>query len=142
VLEHQLAAPVEFAPLEPSTPCATSGKASPEAGSACGAAAVPPEIRTFGQLLRHPQPPLALLVQLKEFAKVNRDHPQGTLPEPLCAVLYYAAIATARLRLGQNITRMDEASYRAGLDWCLRLEWLDSATRELFTQAAARAEKS
>jgi hypothetical protein len=134
VLQHQLAAPVEFAPLEPPAPPAEPAKSSPPPAPA----AAPPGIRSFGELLCHPRPPLPLLVQLKEFAKVNRGHPQSALPEPLCAVLYFAAIAAARVRLGADITKMDRADLQAGLQWCLHLDWLDSATRELLIQAAAR----
>jgi len=133
VLRHQLAAPVEFGPLESPPP---TGPAPPASASA-PAPVTPAGIRSFGELLTQPEPPLALLVQLKEFAKVNRNHPQSVLPEPLCAVLYYAAIAAARLRLGAEITQMAPADVQAGFAWCLRLEWLDAATRQLLTDAAA-----
>jgi hypothetical protein len=53
-------------------------------------------------------------------------------------LLYYAAIAAARVRHGRSITRMGDSDLLRGLDWALRQPWVDPAVRTLIEDGAAR----
>lgn len=94
-------------------------------------------IRTFGQLLFHPQPPVELLEAVKCFAKASRADPDSPLPDEVATVLYFAAIAAALLRRGQRITQMGDEALRYGLAWVGRQAWLDAQSRALFDEASA-----
>jgi hypothetical protein len=98
-----------------------------------------PPLRTFGDLLAHPRPPLELLDAVKQFARHCRTHPDGPLPEEIATVLYLAAIVAARVRLGERITSMDDAALRSALDWALGQPWLDPATRTLLDEPFERS---
>jgi hypothetical protein len=89
-------------------------------------------LRSLGDLLRHPQPPLELLRLAKDFAKAHEQSPDGPLPPELARVLYYAAIAAAWARCGRRITALDDAQLRRAFDWALAQPWMDRATKELF----------
>lgn len=89
-----------------------------------------PPIHSLRQLFAHPRPPHRLLTLAKDFAKVSADHPTRPLPRDLARVLYYCAIIIAR-RHGFEITRLDPASFAAGLQWASQLPWLDDMTRGL-----------
>lgn len=97
-------------------------------------------------------PPLDRLRQVKDHAKSaptpapgsgpgnDKDANQaGELPRDVATVMYYAALAAARLHHGNTsekpITRLDDAAFRVGLDWALQLPWLDPALKPLFSQA-------
>lgn len=117
VLRHQLDAPLR-----------TAGRQPPE--SATSAA----DIRTFRELFQHPQPPLGLLKQTKDFAKAHREHTNSPLPHDVATVLYYASIVAARVRLGERITSLDDAALRQGIAWGVALPWLDEGLRALFDE--------
>mgnify|MGYP000157574450 CR=1 FL=1 len=89
---------------------------------------------TFANLLHHPEPPLPLLELTRQFAKTCRP-PHSQVPIPVGMVLYFAAIATALLRCGRRITRLDDQGIRRGLKWALAQRWLDPALRDRFEQA-------
>jgi hypothetical protein len=93
------------------------------------------EIRSFGELFRHPEPPVGLLWLVKEFAKAGDKRPDNPLPPQIATVLYYAAIVTARLRHGQNISTLSEESLREGVEWAIGRKWIGEL-RELFDAAA------
>jgi hypothetical protein len=92
-------------------------------------------IRTFGELFRHPHPPIDLLIMVKEFAKRHLDYSQSPLPREIANGLYYATLATALVRLAQRITGLDDLNLCNGLTWCVNQSWLDEETRELFGEA-------
>jgi hypothetical protein len=146
VLRHQLGAPLLF-DLGRSGPDRNAGggerPAGPQ-GSATPAGA--PPIASFGDLLRHPAPPVELLILVKEFGRAGRagraapigaeesEGIGGTLPPEVGTLLYYAAIAAARVRHGRRITSMGDDDLRNGVEWALQQPWLDGPTRELFRQ--------
>lgn len=94
-------------------------------------------LSSFGDLLRHPQPPLELLGLVKEFAKANRHHPRSPLPAEVATVLYYAAIAAALVACGTRITRLSDARLCEGWHWVQAQPWIDPDTAGLCARAAA-----
>ena len=92
-------------------------------------------LETFGDLLRHPHPPLGVLKLMKEFAKVNRDNPESSLPTEIATVIYFAAIVVALTRCGQRITGLDDDALRRGVEWVVAQSWVDESTRSLFRDA-------
>ncbi len=124
ILRHQMSAAVLFdlSSLKPSiTP---KLKALSEAEGLL--------VRSFNDLLQHPNPPIELLQLTKEFAKANRDHPESPLPQEVATVLYFGSIAAALVRCGKRITRLDDESLRKGMQWVLDQQWVDKDTRSLF----------
>ncbi len=89
--------------------------------------------RTFGQLLTDPDPPLEMLDMIRRFAKRSRTQGSEGMPEEVATVLYYAAIAAARLRHRVSISKLDDAALGSGLDWALRQSWMAEPLRDLFT---------
>ena len=123
ILAHQLAAPLacDLGPLD---------KEFDQRLERFNAAADPP-IRTFGDLLDHPCPPVELLELTKRFAKDCRNHPDGPLPDEIATVLYFLSIVAAMTRCGRRITGMDDSSLRYSLSWALKQPWLDEPSRKL-----------
>jgi hypothetical protein len=103
----------------------------PDISSSCAAA------QTFGHLFAAHHPDVEHLRRVKEFAKSCRSNPQSGLPEDIATVLYYAAIAAARLRCGHAISQLSVAELRDGINWALARNWLPDPIKHLF-QAAAR----
>ena len=126
ILEHQLAAPLE---------CDLSGLDSHlalrlrELNSTGD-----PALRTFGDLLHHPSPPLRFLELIKEFAKSCRNHPRSPLPDEVATVLYFSGIVVAMTRCAKRITKMDDRSLQYSLNWALKQSWLDEATRGILRE--------
>jgi RNA polymerase sigma-70 factor (ECF subfamily) len=95
-------------------------------------------LRSFGELLHHPNPLPELLELAKEFAKEHRNDPESPLPREVATVLYYANIAVALARCGRHITRHDDATLRQGLEWGCAQPWVDEATRGLLREGLRR----
>jgi WD40 repeat protein/predicted Ser/Thr protein kinase len=127
MLRHQLDSPLGF----------DLGNFAPESKATLDAshstASTP--LETFGDLLRHPHPPLGLLKVMKEFAKANRDNPESSLPTEIATVIYFAAIVVALMRCGQRITELDDDALRGGVEWVIGQPWVDELTRSLFRDA-------
>ncbi len=122
ILKHQLAAPLEFDVL------GLGGDQLRELRARCSA---PAEIRSFGDLLHHPRPPVELLELTKQFAKAGYGHSERPLPDEVAAVLYVASIVAALMRCGKRITRLGDEGIRFGVERALRQPWLDPSIREL-----------
>lgn len=92
-------------------------------------------VRSFGDLLSHPNPPIELLVMLKDFAKANASHPDSALPSDVARVLYYLAISVALVRCRQRITQTTDEELVQSLRWAVALPWIQPPQREIMTQA-------
>ena len=79
-------------------------------------------------------PSLALLKLAKDFARTAQKHPLSAIPKPVAIVLYYLAIASARVRRGQRITRLSDEELRRGLRWALRQSWVTGKPKDLLAQ--------
>lgn len=99
-------------------------------------------LKSFGDLFRHPNPPLELLQVTKEFAKLNLDHPESILPNEIATVLYYASIAAAFVRLDAKISQLKDADVRRGLSWVKAQAWVDAETRALMDQAVGKLDRT
>jgi hypothetical protein len=124
IFQHQLAAPLAV----------DLARFSPDMAQTCPIST----LETFGQLLNHPSPPLEALRKVKDFAKFSRTDPDAPLPPEIATVLYFAAITAARLRHGQRITELDDATLVQSLDWCATRPWIDECTQRLFKDALAK----
>lgn len=124
ILKHQLSAPiqVDLASLE-------QRLASQLRLSAASQGLL---LKSFGDLLHHPNPPVELLKLTKDFAKACRLTREGPLPREIATVLYFASIVVAMLRCRRRITRLADADLRRGVEQCLAQAWLDAPTRQLF----------
>lgn len=91
-------------------------------------------LRTFGDLFRHPHPPLELLQATKQFAKYSRTR-EESLPRELATVLYFLAIAAAWTRHRQRITALDGEPLLSGLAWARQQPWLDEHSRAILAEA-------
>ena len=82
-------------------------------------------LKCFGDLLRHPHPPVELLAMVKDLAKQSRRDPRSPLPREVATALYYSCIAVALTKCGTKITRMDNETLAHGLSWVLSRDWVD-----------------
>ena len=125
---HQMAAPVVFDLGGADAPTARVLRLLAEAQGLL--------IKSFGDLFRHPCPPLELLRLTKDFAKANRDHPESVLPPEVANALLDASIAAALVRRGTRISRLSDAELRKGFGWVSAQPWVDAPMKELLEQAA------
>ena len=101
-------------------------------------ASVTPSIYSFGDLLTHPHPPVALLQYTKDYAKACRDDQACPLPASISSTLYYACLAAAQLRCHQCLTSMPSDDVARGFDWTLRQEWMHPDLYRLFEKVRER----
>lgn len=94
-------------------------------------------VATFGDLLRHPAPPVALLKLVKEFAKMSRRLGRRQLPPEVASMLYYLSIGIALFRCGHRLTLLSDPELREGFRWASAQPWADEATRDLLCRADA-----
>ena len=92
-------------------------------------------LKSFSDLLLHPVPPIELLTLTKDFAKGNMEQPDSSLPNEVAAVLYYASIAAAFVRLDKRISQLTDADFQRGLAWAKAQSWVQAAFTQLFDQA-------
>lgn len=91
-------------------------------------------LKSFGDLLQHPHPPVALLKLMKDFGKACRISPAGAIPREIASVIYFASIIAAMARCSRRISRLDRADLRRAVEWALDQPWLDGALRTLFLE--------
>lgn len=127
--QHQLDTALEedmcsLAPESRATFAATiaSGEAAPE---------------TYRELITAKRPPIALLSELKNYAK-KMQAKTDFLPREIGLALYYVSIALAQVRLHMSISSLDRKALDKAFTWGAGQEWLDDDTRELFNTAMNR----
>lgn len=102
----------------------------------CGLAELPgPPIRSFGDLLFHPNPPIEPLKAVKDFAKVCRLSRRTSLPHEIATALYFASIAAALTRGHCRITSLTDSALTDGFRWMQALPWMDASARALAEEA-------
>jgi hypothetical protein len=123
ILKHQLSAPIRVDLVSMEQRLASQLRLAVESQGLL--------LKSFGDLLYHPNPPLELLRLTKDFAKACRLSHGGPLPREIATILYFASIVVAMVRCRHRITRLDDAEIRHGVEQCLAQSWLDSRTRQL-----------
>jgi hypothetical protein len=89
------------------------------------------QIRTFGDLLSHPSPPVPLLKLAKDFFKKNAGSSKDPRPECQVAYLFYLlVILAARTRAGTAISGLADAELERGVKWSLNQAWVQGAARD------------
>ena len=92
--------------------------------------------KSFGELLTGLHPPLALLKQVKDFAKGTFRSGEDAQLRSVGAALYYAAYAAGIVRCQQRLGGMRDGELKRGFKWALSLDWLDEPSRKLIGQAS------
>ena len=105
-----------------------------------GKSSVPP-IVTFADLLKHDQPPLELLHAMRRMARRSAKETSGAIPDEIASVLYFAAIAVARVRLGERISRSDDNVLRYGFEIMMRRAWIGKDLTEVFGQSLEKIDE-
>jgi hypothetical protein len=100
--------------------------------------------RSYGELFRHPSPPLNLLIMVKEFAKAHFEHPDSSLPREIALVLYSICIYAALVRLEKRISSLADAALLEAGEWLLVQDWVDHPTKQLVRDGISKlvAQKS
>ena len=91
-------------------------------------------LKSYADLFYHPNPPVELLILVKDFAKRCRLSPDSALPPAIASVLYYQSIACALVRCRRRISKLSDDELREGLRWGLSRPWLDESTATLFRE--------
>ena len=94
-------------------------------------------LKSIGDLLNHPHPPVKLLVMLKDFAKRLMEHPDSPLPREVASLLYWSAIASGLSRGKVRLTSLDSEKLLAGLRWAASQSWVERPIIELIRSAEA-----
>ena len=89
-------------------------------------------LKSFGDLLQHPHPPLGLLKMMKDFGKACRISPECALPREISSVIYFASIMAAMTKRSRRITKLSDGDVRKALRWALAQPWLEDITRAVF----------
>jgi len=98
-------------------------------------------LKSYRDLLLHPCPPLELLVLTKEFAKAHQANPGSPLPREVSLALYYTAIFSAWVRLGQRISTLDDLALGEAAECMLAQPWVDEPTKALFREGLERLDR-
>lgn len=93
--------------------------------------------KSFAELFMHPEPPVPLLWEVKDFAKTQRLL-GGHLPQEVATVLYYAAVAVALCRRGERISSLTDSELVKGIEWVLARDWVHRKLKGVFTDARRR----
>lgn len=127
ILQHQLAAPVEF-PRD-----VWREQTALPIQAMCSAA--DPPIASFGDLFAHPRPPRELLQMTKDYAKVCRARGAGPIPAEIATMLYLVSIAVAFTTRGERISGLESQGLSHALTWAVAQTWIDAPLRRLLTTA-------
>ncbi len=98
----------------------------------------PAQPATQLELLCSDDPPVPLLLAMKEGAKASGQDPNAPLPEEVATALYFGAIAAALVRLDRRLTRLDNDGLAWGFQWAMEQPWMVAELRDLFRSALQR----
>ena len=90
-------------------------------------------VKTLGDILRHPNPPLGLLRLIKDFAKANIHHYACPWPFEIARLIYYLTNAAAISRRSSSISKLTSAETRQGFMWAVQQPWVDENARQLLS---------
>ena len=91
--------------------------------------------KALGVYLQDTDCPVAVLKVVKAYsAKCSRDATEDSARE-VATVVYYAAIAAARVRGGETITAFSLAELRGSFAALAALSWLTTGLKTLFVEA-------
>jgi hypothetical protein len=124
MLEHLLSAPLPLA----------LGVRPGHVEPLLNGASLPPAF-TLGDLYDHPAPPAALLRLVKDLAKSGANDPCSSLPADLLLLIYYAAVALARVRGVAGVSTIKAEPLERGMAWGAGLSWATPKFRSLFQTA-------
>ena len=93
------------------------------------------EIQTVRELLEHPNPPIELLIRVKDLSK---RRPRDLFPPEMALLLYYGSIAAGMVRCGKRITKLRDEDLRNGFSWAVKEQWVPEKICELFRQAMSQ----
>ena len=92
-------------------------------------------VRTFGDLLRHPSPPVDLLRLAKDYFKSSLVSEDGPLPPDVARLLYYGVIGVAGLRHGVSISSLKKQELTRGLKWAASRDWVEEELKGVLGEA-------
>ncbi len=95
-------------------------------------------LKSFADPFYHPAPLIELLELVKDFAKVNLDHPESGLPDEIATTLYYTSIAAALIRPDARISQLPEADLQCGFNWTMEQAWFDEKINGLLAKALGK----
>ena len=133
ILRHQLSAPIRF----DMRALGGVGRQIESLAEARGLV-----LKSFADLLNHPNPPLELLDMTRQFARRHLGGAESIIPREVAIVLYYASIVAARLRCGAHISKLEDGELLRGVTATLAHPWLDERTRTLLEQGLALIRRS
>lgn len=105
-------------------------------------AIIPREDLTFGEALLNSHSSQELLSLIKDFAKIHRQHVRNGFPQEIATVLYYTAIAAAFCHRSARISRLSDASLRAGWNWIVEQAWISQPIKSISSAALVRLTES
>jgi hypothetical protein len=131
ILKHQLDARIEF-DLKSALPKELAARRTV---SRALHGAEKHQVATFRELFSSTRPPLEVLRLAKDFFKgLVQTTGKGSVEGNVARVCYYLSIASARTRLGEQISNLSASELRKGLQWCLKLSWVDRQTSKLIEE--------
>ena len=131
IFHHQMNAPLDFDLSGETRPGNTTLSALKELSAAQTLG-----IKTFGQLFRHPSPPIEILKLAKDFFKrMAGVHPKDSAEYQVAYACYVLSVTVVRIKHEKRITNLSDASLLKGLDWTLRQAWVETSIRQVLDQA-------
>jgi hypothetical protein len=133
MLRHQMSAPLNF-----DLTSVEMKAAKAEARTETLASAAKERIKSFKDLLFHPEPPLELLRLSKDFFKGRTKACKKGSPEWQVAYLFYVLSILAAGSRAARLSNLTPSDLRKAIKWALDQKWVDAGTRRLVSQASQR----
>jgi len=129
MLCHQMSAPLNF-----DLSSAETNAAKAAARDETLATAAKDRIKSFKDLLFHPEPPLELLRLSKEFFKGRTKACKKDSPEwQVAYLLYLLSIVAAGSRAGR-VSNLTRGQLGRAIKWALDQTWVDKGTKQLLSR--------